>query len=58
MLDRVYVPAFPVAYRYKDYFKPTPLTDSAGNLVEHLADELLGKKNPRPPESEARASAT
>jgi hypothetical protein len=42
ILDATYTPAFPVAYRYKDYFKPTKITDAAGNLVEDLADQLLG----------------
>ena len=54
LLDDTYTPAFPVAYRYKDYFTPTPITDAAGNLVEDLADELLGSACARPRTIDAR----
>jgi hypothetical protein len=47
ILDAAYTPAFPVAYRYKDYFKPTKITDAAGNLVEDIADQLLGSDGSR-----------
>ena len=40
-LDPVYKPAFSVASHYRDYFKPTMLTDQHGNLVEALHQDLL-----------------
>jgi hypothetical protein len=39
-LDPAYTPAFPVDARYESYFKPTMLTDSEGNLVEELQEDL------------------
>jgi hypothetical protein len=40
-LDATYTPAFPVASRFADYFKPTMLTDDNGRLTEELAEDLL-----------------
>lgn len=40
-LDATYTPAFPVASRFADYFKPTMLTDENGRLTEELAEDLL-----------------
>lgn len=40
-LDDVYKPAFRVDYRYKDYFKPTMVTDESGRLSEELAEDLI-----------------
>lgn len=39
-LDNVYTPAFNVDSRYKDYFKPTMVTDKHGDLAEELAGDL------------------
>ena len=39
-LDPVYQPAFRVASRYEDYFKPTMITDKFGALTEELAEDL------------------
>ncbi len=44
ILDDVYKPAFPVDYRYKDYFKPTMVTDESGHLCEELAEDLFMSK--------------
>jgi hypothetical protein len=41
--DPAYTPAFPVDARYQSYFKPTMLTDSEGNLVEELQEDLTEK---------------
>jgi hypothetical protein len=41
--DPAYTPAFPVDARYQSYFKPTMLTDPAGNLVEELQEDLTEK---------------
>ena len=40
-LDSVYQPAFRVDWRYRNYFKPTMLTDQQGNLSETLQPDLL-----------------
>ncbi len=46
-LDDVYKPAFRVDYRYKDYFKPTMVTDESGRLSEELAEDLIkSEKSP------------
>ena len=45
-LDDVYKPAFRVDYRYKDYFKPTMVTDESGRLCEGLAEDLILAKKP------------
>jgi hopanoid C-2 methylase len=57
VLDDSYTPAFPVAYRYKDHFTPTPITDASGNLAANLADELLGAACAQP-RSSARISGS
>ena len=41
-LDDAYKPAFRVDSRYKNYFKPTMVTDKAGHLSEDLTEDLLG----------------
>ncbi len=40
-LDDVYTPLFRVDSCYKDYFKPTMVTDDAGCLSEDLSEDLL-----------------
>ncbi|HYA14752.1 MAG TPA: hypothetical protein VEF33_10485 [Syntrophales bacterium] len=40
-LDSVYIPAFSVDSKFKNYFKPTMLTDSNGNLSEYLHEDLM-----------------
>ncbi len=37
-LDDVYVPAFRVASRYEEYFRPTMVTDDVGDLTETIAE--------------------
>lgn len=39
-MDSVYKPAFAIAPRYANYFKPTTLIDKNGELSEDLADDL------------------
>ena len=47
ILDGVYTPAFRVDSRYEHYFKPTMVTDGAGNLSKEIADSgLLKQVNP------------
>lgn len=40
-LEDAYKPAFCVDSQYKDYFKPTMITDEAGLLSEDLAEDIL-----------------
>ncbi|MFY9344468.1 MAG: radical SAM protein [Planctomycetota bacterium] len=42
-LDRLYTPAFPVAPEYRSWFEPTTIVGDDGQLVQHLATELLGR---------------
>lgn len=44
ILDDVYKPKFRVDYRYKDYFKPTMVTDESGRLCEALTEDLVRAK--------------
>lgn len=44
ILDDIYKPAFRVDYRYKDYFKPTMVTDESGRLCEELTEDLIISK--------------
>ena len=37
-VDEVYTPAFRVASRYERYFKPTMVTDEAGNVTSEIAE--------------------
>ncbi len=41
-LDDAYKPAFHVDSRYKDYFKPTMVTDKSGCLSENLVEDFSG----------------
>lgn len=41
ILDDVYTPAFRVDSRYEHYFKPTMVTDGAGNLSKEMIDSGL-----------------
>ena len=43
ILDGVYTPAFRVDSRYEHYFKPTMVTDEAGNLSQAMLDSGLLK---------------
>ncbi len=45
-LDDSYQPAFRVASRYEDYFKPTMVTDKNSRLVEELSEDLLAGREP------------
>ena len=53
-LDPVYRPMFPVHSRYRDYFKPTLVTDDGGRLTEALLNDYqpdgsrLKEKDPPP----------
>ena len=42
-LDPAYTPAFHVDSRYESYFKPTMLTDSEGNLLGELQEDLTDR---------------
>ncbi len=44
ILDQVYTPAFRVDSRYEHYFKPTMVTDGAGNLSREMLDSGLLKQ--------------
>ncbi|HLO01331.1 MAG TPA: radical SAM protein [Pyrinomonadaceae bacterium] len=44
ILDSVYTPAFRVDSRYEHYFKPTMVTDGAGNLSKEMLDSGLLKQ--------------
>jgi len=44
ILDGVYTPAFRVDSRYEHYFKPTMVTDEAGNLSKEILDSGLFKQ--------------
>ena len=44
ILDGVYTPAFRVDSRYEHYFKPTMVTDGAGNLTKEIVDSGLLKQ--------------
>jgi hypothetical protein len=48
ILDGVYTPAFRVDSRYERYFKPTMVTDVAGNLTKEMVDSGLFKEVNRP----------
>ncbi|HTY78116.1 MAG TPA: radical SAM protein [Candidatus Bathyarchaeia archaeon] len=45
VLDPMYTPAFRVGAQYERHFRPTMVTDSAGNLTEDLAE--LASSSPR-----------
>ena len=61
VLDPMYTPAFRVSAQYEPYFRPTMVTDSAGNLTEDLAELALATPRqgsiPRP-RGEARPART
>ncbi len=40
ILDKVYKPAFPVESRYQSYFRPTFLTDEAGEISRELESDI------------------
>jgi hypothetical protein len=44
ILDGVYSPAFRVDSRYENFFKPTMVTDGAGNLTKEMIDSGLLKE--------------
>ena len=46
-LDPVYVPRMRVASAFEDYFRPTAITDAAGELNPALADDLLATRYAR-----------
>ena len=56
-LDKIYVPAFRVASRFRDYFRPTMVTDSNSNLTEELIDSGLLKAATAPAQIAQHAAA-
>jgi hypothetical protein len=46
LLDHIYTPAFNVDLRYQNHFVPTMVTDLAGQLTEHLAEERALTSSP------------
>jgi len=48
ILDQVYTPAFRVESRYEQYFRPTMVTDDAGNLTTEMLDSGLLRQANRP----------
>jgi hypothetical protein len=52
ILDGVYTPAFRVDSCYEQYFKPTMVTDGAGNLTKEMINSgLLKEVNPPQPQA-------
>ena len=45
MVDGLYVPAFSVAGRYEDDFRPTMLMDETGRLADGVAEDLLASRH-------------
>lgn len=52
ILDKVYEPAFQVESRYQNYFKPTFLTDEAGEICKELEPDIF--KHQEVPEKAAK----
>lgn len=47
VLDSVYSPCLPVAEKYREYFKPTVLTDHGGEINPLVQDDVLNSKGIR-----------